>query len=721
MDLVRDAGRISSTTLSLELRADGVAVLSLQPEEGRPNLVTSALLEALDAQLEQIEKDIEAGNARALLIHSTAPGTFLAGVDLDEVLQLPDEAAAAEYSRQGQRVLRRLEQLPVPTVAAIDGACVGAGLELALACGYRIASSSRQTQLGLFHIRIGMTPAFGGTVRLPRLIGLQASLRLLLSGDSLGGDQAHEMGLVDRVEDPADLEQQAITFALQRAEKGRARSLRRRLSLRLVEETAPGRRLTFVRAARQLRRAAGELSPAGKLVMEMLAETINQPLERAFASEAELAARLMVSEPARALVHAYRVGRSSRQLAATSGVPELAGVLGAGEVGVELAFSLISVGIAVRLRDRRRETLGLGVRRVLSSIAEVRLADKITEEEADRRGDLLTSGAGFGGFGALEIILAAEGEGDGWVRAALAEAADHSSDRCILAFASPLLSATDLQLAIGGPERVIGFHPVMPTGRFPLVEIAPGENTSRETTAACVALARRLGRTVVEVRSAAATPATRLLGAYFSEALHLLDEGASVAIVDRAAETFGFRMGPFRRIDALGPQRTRRYLRHLSEQFGSESFSTSPLLELAIQEGGEFYLRNVAGTAVPNPALPGGPLAEDGGKLEEVRRRLFLRLVNQAADLLQEAAVTRPIDLELISLSALGFPRMRGGLFFHADRAGIPGLVAELEEHTRQHGSRFAPAAMLRTLAERGESFFASGIASGQPESRVLS
>ncbi|CAN5734272.1 fatty acid oxidation complex subunit alpha FadJ [soil metagenome] len=721
MDSVRDGTRISSTSLSLELREDGIAVLSLRPEEGRPNLVTSALLEALDAALEQIEQQIDARRLRALLIRSTTPGTFLAGVDLDEVLQLVDEAAAVEYSRLGQRVLRRLEQLAVPTVAAIDGACVGAGLELALACSYRIASSSRHTQLGLFHIRVGMTPAFGGTVRLPRLIGLQASLRLLLSGESLRADQAMETGLVDRVEEAADLEQRSIEFALERAKKGRTRSARKRITLRLIEETAPGRRLIFLRTARNLRRAGGELSAAAQLALEMLSESINLPLERAFDREAELAAFLMVSEPARALVHAFRVGRSTRQLAGSSALPQHAGVLGAGDVGVELAYSLISVGIAVRLRDRRRETLGLGVRRVLSRIAEVRLEEQITEEEADYRGDLLTSGGGFGGFGALEIILAAEGEGDGWVRAALSEVADHSSDRCLLAFASPLLSATDVQLAIAHPERVIGFHPVMSTGRFPLVEIAPGASTSRETTAACVALARRLGRTVVEVKPAAATPTTRLLGAFFAEALHLLEEGNGVADVDQAAESFGFRMGPFRRMDAMGTQRTQRYLRHLTEQFGPEGSLPSPLLERAIEEGGGFYLGNVAGLPVPNPALPPSPLVEADRQLDTIRRRLLLRLINEAAHLLQEQAVARPLDLELISLSGLGFPRLRGGLLFHSDRWGLEQLVPELEEHAQQHGNRFAPAPLLRALAAHGGSFFGTGNASGQPDASMLS
>jgi 3-hydroxyacyl-CoA dehydrogenase / enoyl-CoA hydratase / 3-hydroxybutyryl-CoA epimerase len=719
MNAMPDVGRISSTQLSLEVDENGIAILSLHPDEGRPNLLTTPLLRSLDEQLDSIEQEIARGRVQALVVRSARPGTFLAGIDLDEVLQLRDAGEAAAQSRMGQRVLRRLERLAVPTVASIDGACVGAGLELALACGYRLASSARHTQLGLFHIRIGITPAFGGTVRLPRLIGLQAALDLILSGESLPARRAREIGLVDEVVSSETLHRRSLRFARQRAKRGRVRRGRRRVTLRLLEDTAPGRRLIFRRAARKLSASDAEPSPASRLVLEMLAEGVNLPLERAFHRESELAGRLLVSESARALVHAFQVGRSTRQLPGASTAPEHSAVLGAGDVGVEMTFALLSAGISVRLRDRRRETLGLGIRRVLSRIAELRLSDQITEEEADFRGSLLSAGRAYGGFGTLEIIVAAEGEGDSWVRAALAEAADHSSDSCILAFASPLLSATDIQADLPHPGRIIGLHPVLPAARFPLIEIAPGEATTAEVTAACVALVRRLGRAAVEVRAARATPATRLLCAYFAEALLLVEEGAGIAQVDRAAESFGFSMGPLRRMDAIGVLRSGRYLGHLSGLDAGESGSISPVFDEVASSGG-FYTPDASGSPIPNPAVPAG-LPEAGTRhLDPIRRRLLLRLVNEAAALLEEQAVRSPIDLELISLTALGFPRLRGGLLFHADRSGLDRLVHELEEHARLFGPRFAPSPLLSRLAQSGGGMLAGEVSSGQSEEGVL-
>jgi 3-hydroxyacyl-CoA dehydrogenase / enoyl-CoA hydratase / 3-hydroxybutyryl-CoA epimerase len=718
VEILRLDGVISTTGISLRTGEDRVAILTLHPEEGRPNLVTVELLQTLDARLGEIEAEVAEGRIDALVVRSERPGTFLAGVDLDEILQLRTEAEAMEQSRLGQRVLRRLERLAIPTVAAIDGACAGAGLELALACGYRLATSASHSQLGLFHIRIGIAPAYGGTVRLPRLIGLQAALDLILSGDSLPAERARELGLVDRLVEPGEMDERAVVFARERADRGRIRAPRRRMARRLLEDTAPGRRLIFRRAARRLRAPGGEPSPAARLAMEMLAESVNLPLERAFQREAELAGRLLVSEPARALVHAFRVGRSTRRLEAAPDAPAHAAVLGAGDIGVELSFAMISAGLTVRLRDRRRETLGLGIRRVLSRIAEVRLSDRIDEEEADRRGARLSAGPGYGGFGTLDLIVAAEGEGDAWVRAALEEAAHHSREDCILAFASPLLSASDIQASIPGPERVVGLHPMLPASRYPLVEIAPGTATAPEVTAACTALVRRLGRAAVIVAPGVATPGTRLLAAYISEALALLEEGAGVAQVDRAAESFGFSMGPLRRADAVGAQRVGRYLRHLHEATAEDASTIHPVLE-RIAEGGGFYVRERNGEPVPNPALPTG--LPDGGSrhLDPLRRRLILRLINEAAHLLHEGAI-EPVDLELISLSGLGFPRLRGGLLFYSDRSGLEQLVPELEEHAARFGTRFEPAPHLARLAAEGGWLLAAAGASGQPAGRVL-
>lgn len=704
--------------LSLHVREDGVALLSLLPPAGRPNLVTPELLAALDERVAEVEEGAREGLVRALIVRSGRPGTFVAGVDLVEILRLRSAAAATEQSRYGQRVFRRLEQLEIPTVAAIDGACLGSGLELALACGYRIASTARGTRLGLPHVRIGITPAFGGTVRLPRLVGLQAALDLILTGRSLGASEALEIGLVDDVVAPAALDERALAFAHERLRHGRLRA-RRGLRRRLLEETAPGRRLILRGAARQIRGAGAGHAPTARLALEGIARSYDLTLDEAFAREAALAGELLVGEPARALVHASLAARTGRGAPAAP-PPRRAAVLGAGEVGLDLAGHLLAAGLQVRLRDRRKDALALGVQRILSRIAEARLAERLGEAEAERRVAALGSGTGYGGFGTLDLVVAAEGEGEPWVRAALREAADHTQEGCVLAYASPLLSPDELQGDLPRPERVVGINPSLPGDRFPLVEIAPGALTSRSTLDAALALVRRMGRIGLVVRPAPATPATRLLGAYLDEALRLLQEGAAIAQVDRAAESFGFAMGPLRRLDALGARRGLRYLQHLEARFASLGSDHAALLDRVIDSGG-FYLPAGRRGPQPNPTLSGG--VPDGGvdPLEGVRTRLLLRLVNEASHLLRTGAVGTPREIELVSLAGLGFPRLRGGLLFHADGVGVPEIVRQMTELETRFGPRFAPDPLLEALNQtRGALLDVAPEPSGHPASSML-
>jgi 3-hydroxyacyl-CoA dehydrogenase / enoyl-CoA hydratase / 3-hydroxybutyryl-CoA epimerase len=701
--------------VDLHCRDDGVALVSLHPRAGRPSHLTPALLAALDRALARLEEGVREGRVRAVVVRSARPGTFLAGVDLEELLRLPDAGTATREARAGQRVLRRLELLEVPTVAAVDGECLGSGMELALACGYRFASSARHTRLGLPHVRIGITPAFGGTVRLPRLIGLQAALDLILSGRAVSPEEAHGLGLVDEVVEPLALDDLTIEFALERARHGRLRRRgRRAIPRRLLEETAPGRRLVFRRASARVRESDADHTPAARRALEMVMESVNLPLERAFEHEAEVAGELLVSPAARALASAALAGRAGVPAAAEA--PRTAAVLGAGEMGIELTFSLISAGVETRMRDRRREALAVGVRHVLSRIAEVRLADRITEEEADRRGALLSSGTGYGGFGALDLVLAAEGDGEEWARAALREVADHVDERCILAFSSPLIAPAGLQEEIARPERLLGFHPALPADRFPLLEIAPAPATHAVCVGAAAALARRMARRPLRVAFATATPLTRLLGVYFDEALRLLEEGAGITAVDRAAESFGLLMGPLRRMDSMGIARAGRYLAHLAAHDSTRFHDASATLARVLGAGG-FYTRGRRG-AVPNPDLPEGAGEITPERLEATRDRLLLRLLNEAALILQDGAVAEPREIEILALLGIGFPRLRGGLLFHAEATGLDATLAALHRKAEWFGARFLPVPLLVQAAGAGR---LSGLrTAGHPAGAVL-
>lgn len=702
----------------LELREGGIARLALgDPGEGSA-LLGTASLEALEALLDRLGPLVEAREVRAVVVCGERPGAFVAGSDVDELRDLRDAGEATRRALAGQRALRRLEELPVPTVAAIDGACLEAGLELALACSYRLASDSSRTRLGLPQVRLGLMPAFGGTVRLPRLIGIQAALDLILPGRVVDADEALRLGLVDRVLPARRFLEEAEAFAAERVERGRIRTgARRPVPRRLLEDTAPGRRLVFARAARALApRKEGAPPPAAERALRAVSEGVGLPLERAFLREAELAGELMVSAPARALLHASGVLRRARRPTALSEPRpvERVGVLGAGSVGTELAALLTSADLPVLLKDRRRDALLRGVRHVSALLAR---GEGEAAGEGPPRGELVASASGFGGFGTLDLVVAAVGASAEAAEEALREAEEHVRRDCVLASASLAASPGRLQRALEHPDRGIGLRFARPADLFPLLEIVPGEATGRAAIDACLDLARRLRRVPVVVPDRPDTPGNRLLGILFAEALRLVEEGAAVGDVDGVAEGFGLPLGPFRRMDAMGVERCVGLLRLLAGASG-ERMAPSPVVERLTGEPLLFYRYRGGLPRRPNAGLPrgvGGGGAEHAGAIGS---RLLLSLVNEAARVLEEQPSLGPGEVDAVALAGLGFPRRRGGPLYHADRIGAEVVVERLREHAERFGERFEPAPLLRERAENGGSFH--GAATGHAAPAVL-
>lgn len=706
-------------SLALDPREGGIAWLTLGAGGARFVLGSSAL-ELLDQRLDTVTEWIAEDRARALVVAGARPGTFVSGSDTDELQELSDAAQATRWALSGQRVLRRLEELPIPTIAAVDGICLEAGLELALACSYRLASDSATTRLGLPQVRAGLIPALGGTVRLPRLIGIQASLELLLSGRSVDPAEALRLGLVDEVLPASRFEEEVALFAENRIRGGRIRTgARRRVPRRLLEDTAPGRRLVFARAARRWVPALRPGSPAADQVLEAVAEGVGLPLEEAFRREAEIAGALIVSERARARLHALRLLREARR--GPEGGPESAihrvGILGAGSVGSEIAYLVTSGDIPVLLKDRRREALLRGARHSIELLRRDERDGAIGVQEADRREDLVSSATGFGGFGTLDLVVAAVGHGLEATEEALREAEEHTRPDCVLACCSLIISPTRLQQGMEHPERVVSLRFSRPSDLFPLLEIIPGEATSRRTLDVCQELARRVGRVPVVVPDRPDSPASRLLGILLSESLRLLEEGATVSQIDGAAEGLGLPLGPFRRMDALGVDRCVRVLRRLAEECGERM---SPGGGVARLTGVPplFYRYQKGLPRAPNPGLPAGIRAPAEEYLELIQTRLVLAVINEAARVAEELPELRAETIDIAALAGLGFPREWGGPLYHCDRTGAGRVVERLSALRERFGDRFAPAPLLLEMEVRGANFY--GAAAGQRPSAML-
>lgn len=694
--------------LSLSLPDDGIAWLTLHPAEAGG--VSEAFLAQLDAHLDAVERAAQAGGLAALVVHGAWPERWMPSEAAAKSAAVATAAAGAARALRAQQVLRRLELLPVPTVAAIAGACPGSGAELALACAYRVASAAAGTRIGFPATRRGLIPAWGGTVRLPRLVGLRAALELVLGGESVDAAAARRLGLVDAVLPAAGFTEAAAGFARARLQRGRQRvGPRRGVRARLLEDTAPGRRVVLAQAARRWS-AAPHANPAVSRALEVMAAGLALPLEKAFELEAQAAGALLVSPEARALAHVARLAPQHDEAAARV---EQVGVLGATPAGAEAAHLLARHGLAVRLRDPQPERL-THTRRYLAELAAAGAPRK------PAAGTRVSASTGWGGFGTLELVLApGERPAEEYARL-LAEAEEHVREDCVLAVGSDVVTVGALQPALAAPERLLGLH-LAPLPGAALVEVVAGEHTGDAALALALALVRRLGGTALPVADRPGLLLRRLLLAYVNEALHLLDDGASSAQVDGALREYGMTRVPLRLLHDVGLERYTALAARLAGALGERLRPPEALARLR-RAGPHGVYHHARGGAAHPAATPWkrraqpAPFARD-----EIQERVLLALLNEAVHALDDGVVRDAGLVDLASLAGFGFPAAQGGLLWWADRRGAAALVRSLQELAERHGARFAPAAGLLHRAKIHGAADAPALLAGHGPGAVLS
>ncbi|HUE95220.1 MAG TPA: 3-hydroxyacyl-CoA dehydrogenase NAD-binding domain-containing protein [Longimicrobiaceae bacterium] len=722
-DASAGAGRHDAPVdLELSVRREGIAVLTLRSRRGMSLPLRMETLRALESILAEVERLAERGTARILWIETAAPRPSLRGYDLEELRSLR-EGGITGWSREGQRILRRLEQLPIPSVAVIREEWLGGAAELALACSYRVASDTSAASIGFPQTRLGFLPAWGGTVRLPRLVGLRNALRLILTGESLHGDQAIDLGLLDRLFPGDVVDDELEAYALRRIERGRPRRRRRRsVQSRLMDETAPGRRLVVSRATRRYF-AAAQGNLAARVALDLVRETVDLPLEQAFAREAEAAGELIVGTDAQGRLHSERLAeRTARRTPIGPAEMQSIAVVGAGENGSDLAHLLVSAGMSVRIRGTSRARARDAVARVRSRVLWERGHGRISEQQARRRSGRVEGVSGYGGFGTLDLVVVAEDEAGPGADTVAAEVEAHVRPDCLIGIYDWTTSPSRLQRSLRHPDRVFAIHVALPSERFPLLEIAPGTLTAPATVAAARRLARRLSLTAIVVSDGMPTPATRLLGTFLVEAAVQIEEGIRFSAVDAACAAFGFDLGPFQRMDAIGVGRVVRMLEALAGIAGAR-FAPPRLLQELGEAGQPLYQYRSGRPSGTNPDLPPPFVAgSDESDGDNPSRRIVLALINEAARIVEEGGVLDPGDLDVISIFGLGFPRERGGLLFHAQEIRLPTVVDELTRLAHVVDERFAPAGLLRDLALGGGGFFgpAGGRSSGQAPGTVV-
>jgi 3-hydroxyacyl-CoA dehydrogenase/enoyl-CoA hydratase/3-hydroxybutyryl-CoA epimerase len=717
--------RAPDAGLRLTVDKSGVAAVVFD-EPGRVNVLSAAVLTGLDRLLDDVTARRE---IRALVFRSAQPGIFIAGADLREIRALGGAAEAVEKSRLGQEIITKIERLPFPTAAVIDGACLGGGLELALACRFRLVSDSPRTKLGLPETTLGIIPGFGGTYRLPRLVGLQRALDLILTGRPVSGEKAARIGLADACFPQAFLEERAAAF-LQEQLGARAtfrKKRRRRFSQQLLEGNPLGRAVLRGTAKKRVLSKTRGFYPAPLAALETVFRVRGRSPARALRIERETFGRLAATDVSRRLVSIYFLNEELKKAypapaAARRAIEKnpvrAAAVLGAGTMGGGIAWLFSSAGLPVRMKDVSWEAVAAGYHAVRTVYDEARARGKLDERREGLALHRVSGGVDYTGFATADVVVEAIVEDREIKRRALAELEEHVGPNAIIATNTSSFSVAELAGALRRPERFIGFHFFNPVHRLPLVEVVRGPATADRTVHAMIDLARRLGKTPVLVRDCPGFLVNRVLMAYLSEAVLLMEEGQPFPAVDRALYDFGLPLGPFALLDEIGLRVAVHVAENLGRAYGGhDDFGkVFPLLGgehgITGRSGGRgFFLYRGSHRAGPNPAVTDllrrqGITPRPTLPPWEMETRCVMRMVVEAARCLEEGVVDGPAHLDMALVLGIGWPPFRGGLLRSVDETGAGRVTERLAELASRHGPRFEAPALLKEMARKHRRFY---------------
>jgi 3-hydroxyacyl-CoA dehydrogenase/enoyl-CoA hydratase/3-hydroxybutyryl-CoA epimerase len=711
----------ASTALTTEVR-DGIAVVTLDVPNAPINTFARSVRDEFSVLLDRLERD---QNILAAVIRSAKPDVWVAGADIEEFLTIETSSQAEAMSRDGHALLDRLEKLRTPVVAAINGACLGGGLEAALACAYRVASDTPKTVFGLPEVQLGLIPGGGGTQRLPRLIGLEAALDMILTGRNIRGRKALQTGLVHELVHPAILDDIAMDRAraladgtLKRSSASAAHGARHLL----LDENPVGRALVLRQAREKvLARTRGHF-PAPLAALDAVATGYAQGLDRGFREEARLFGEMAVSEVSRQLVFLFF---ATTALKTDPGVPDPApppapvrklGILGAGFMGAGIASIAAPQGTLIRLKDADPGRVGKGLAAVREVLRDRLTKKQITRQQLDDYMVLIGGTVDYSGFRSVDLVIEAVFEDLDVKQAVLRETEAATRRDTIFASNTSTIPIAKIAAASSRPDHVIGMHFFSPVPKMPLLEVIVTPKTSPAVTTTVVAYGKTLGKTVIVVNDGPGFFANRILAPYINEAGVLLDEGVAIEAVDRALVDFGFPVGPITLIDEVGLDIAGKSGAIMLEAFGSR-LAPSQSLQRVVAAGRTgrkgkkgFYKYDESGKkGGVDPSvyelLPTGPRRTEV-PADEIQRRCVLAMVNEAARCLQEGILRSARDGDVGAVFGIGFPPFRGGPFRYVDSLGAERVVRALEGLNADRAPRFAPAQLLIEMARESRRFY---------------
>ncbi|HYV49609.1 MAG TPA: fatty acid oxidation complex subunit alpha FadJ [Myxococcaceae bacterium] len=732
---------------AFEYRAeDGVAVLAFDIKGDSVNTLSPETGREFAAMLDRAMND---ASVKAVVFTSGKKDSFVVGAKIDFLQTLRTKEEAEAGSREAQQGFHQLTAAKKPVVAAIHGNCLGGGLEWTLACHYRIATDSPKTQLGLPETQLGLLPGAGGTQRLPRLIGAQAALDMILTARSVKPSKARKLGLVDEVvprpillevakkralelaagtlrpERPAELA--AAGKAVKTKSKGftdllRGLGSKEKWQELALEQNPLGRKVLFDQARKQLLKKTRGKYPAQEKALEAIRVGMEKGMEEGLKAEARLFGELAMSDVSKRLIEIFF---ATTALKKDNGVKDPSvkareirkvAVLGGGLMGGGIAFvTANNMGAAVRVKDKDDAAVGRALQHVGGLFDERTKRRSLTAREAAAKMALVTATTDYSGFKTADLIIEAVFEDLALKHRVIKETEAATRPDCIFASNTSSIPITKLAAGAGRPEQLIGMHYFSPVNKMPLLEIITHKGTADWVTATCVEVGKRQGKTVIVVNDGVGFYTSRILGPYMNEAAFLLSEGADIAELDRALVDFGFPVGPITLLDEVGIDVAGKVGKIMVEAFGDRM--TPPETTAKVLADGRMGRKNKKGfytydggkKRVDESVYALLPFGKDRKHLDrqEMAERCTLQFLNEALLCLGEGILRSPRDGDIGAVFGLGFPPFLGGPFRSIDAQGPARVLERMEHWQKKLGNRFAPAPLLVEKVRAGKKIYA--------------
>lgn len=717
--VVIDTVAVTPSAFHLDIRPDNIGIITIDVVGDKVNTLKAEFAEQITDILQQAQA---LPQLQGLVIISGKPDSFIAGADITMIAACRTAQDARKLAQKGQSILAQIAAFPVPVVAAIHGACLGGGLELALACHSRICSLDDKTVLGLPEVQLGLLPGSGGTQRLPRLVGVSKALDMILTGRQVRARQALKMGLVDDAV-PQDI---LLDVAIDRAKAGWRDKPVVPWQERLLSGPLGKALLFSIVRKKTLAKTKGHY-PAAERIIDVVRKGLDHGSASGYEAEATAFGELAMSPQSAALRSLFFATTALKKETGGDAQPRAihrVGVLGGGLMGGGIAsVTATRAGLPVRIKDINPQGINQALKYTWDALGKRVRSKRMRPAERQRQMMLISGSTDYRGFETVDIVIEAVFEDLSLKQQMVADIESFAATHTIFASNTSSLPISQIAAQAQRPEQVIGLHYFSPVDKMPLVEVIPHAKTSEETIATTVALARKQGKTAIVVADRAGFYVNRILAPYINEAARCLLEGEPIDSIDSALVDFGFPVGPITLLDEVGIDVGTKIMPILVEQLGPR-FAAPPSFDVILQDGRKgrknsrgFYLYPTQSRGVKWKRNPGkqvdtsvyvllGVTAKAHLGSATIAQRCTMMLLNEAARCLDESIIRHPRDGDIGAVFGIGFPPFLGGPFRYLDSLGADKVVKTLRLLAQQFGERFEPCQLLVTMAEQQQRFY---------------